>query len=191
MQLELEYLRKEGFLNPIKILYTMPGLHNNFHELKKQLERQLDNAKKYSENIVVVYGSRCYIDTEDPARDIDRLIQAKHNNATRIEVKNCIDILASIDEREKIRAGNKVYWLCPGWLKYWKQIFKDWDAGKANETFPQHDKAVILDSVGVYEKYSADSPEKLLELADWMKLSIEAHKITLNRFKRLLLDKIS
>jgi len=191
MRLETERLKKEGFFNPIKILYTAPGLHENPQELKNQLERQLNNARKYSEKIIVIYGSRCYIDTKDPSRDIDTLIQEKNSNATRIKAKSCIDMLTSIDERAKISEGKKVYWLSPGWLGYWKQIFKDWDAGKANETFPQHDKAVILDSVGIYEKYSTDSPEKLLEFADWMKLNIESHKVSLNRLKRLLLDETS
>ncbi|MBL7132180.1 MAG: hypothetical protein ISS45_12410 [Candidatus Omnitrophica bacterium] len=70
-------------------------------------------------------------------------------------------------------------------------IFKDWDAGKANETFPQHDKAVILDAVGTYEKYSNGFPEKILEFADWMQLNMEPCKVSLNRFKNLLSGEIS
>jgi len=188
---ELEHLKKEGFFNPVKILYTAPGLHENPHELKAQLKRQLDRAKKYSENIIVVYGSRCYIDIKDPSQDIDRLIQQQNCNTTRIKAKNCIDMLCSLEEREKISKGQKIYWLSWGWLQYWKQIFKDWDIGKANETFPQHDKAMVLDVLGLYEKYSADYPEKILEFADWMKLGIESYKISLDRFRGLLSDEIS
>jgi len=185
---ELNYLSKMDFLNADKILYTAPGLHENPHELEKQLKRQLDEAKKISPKVIVVYGNRCYVDVENPSKDIDKLIQEEGNNITRIGAKNCIDMLASIDERQKISKGQKVYWLSSGWLEYWKVIFKDWDQGKANEIFPQHDKAILLDPIDIFERYSTNSPEKVLEFADWMKLNIEPYKISLDRLKRLLLE---
>jgi len=191
LRAELNFLAKEGFLNADKILYTAPGLHETPWELEKQLKKQIDNAKKYSQKVLVVYGEKCFIDTNDPSRGIDRIIQETGANARRIKAKNCIDMLSDIDEREKIAGGQKVYWLTPGWLEYWKVIFKDWDQGKANETFPQHDKAILLDSVGIFEKYSTNSPEKILEFADWMRLNIEPYKISLDRLRRLLIDGIS
>ena len=187
---ELNYLKETGFLNADNILYTTPGLHEIPSELEKQLKKQLDNAKKYSKKIIVLYGEKCYVDTNNPSRSMDIIIQETGTNTGIIKAKNCIDMLAGIDEREKIRKGERVYWLSPGWLKYWKVIFKDWDQGKANETFPQHDKAILLDSIGMFEKYSTDSPEKLLEFADWMHLNIESYKISLDRLKRLLLDEV-
>ena len=190
LRYELTYLNKKGFLNADKILYTTPGLHEIPWELKRQLEKQIDNAKKYSQKVLVVYGEKCYVDTKNPLRDIDRIIQETGANAKRIKAKNCVDMLVSADEREAIAGNQKVYWLTPGWLEYWKVIFKDWDQGKANETFPQHDKAILLDPVGIFEEYSANSPEKLLEFADWMHLNIEPHKISLGRLKRLLSDEV-
>jgi hypothetical protein len=187
---ELNYLNKTGFLNADKILYTAPGLHEKPGELEKQLKGKLDEAKKISPKIIVLYGNRCYVDVKNPSRDIDTLIQETGLNAKRIKAKNCIDMLASIEERQKISEGQKVYWLSSGWLEYWKIIFKDWDRGKANETFPQHDKAILLDPTGIFEKYSINSPERVLEFADWMKLNIEPCKISLDRLKHLLRDKI-
>ena len=187
---ELNYLKETGFLNADNILYTTPGLHEIPSELEKQLKKQVDNAKKYSEKIIVLYGEKCYVDTSNPSRDIDILIQETGTNARRIKAKNCIDILVSVEERKKISKGKRVYWLSFGWLKYWKVIFKDWDPAKANETFPQHDKAILLDPIGIFEKYSTDSPEKVLEFADWMRLNIEPYKISLDRLKRLLLDEL-
>ena len=187
---ELDYLNKEGFLDANKILYTTPGLHENPQELEKQLKRQLNNAKQYSQKVIVLYGSCCYIDIKDPSRDIDKLIRKEGNDIRRIQARNCIDMLASENQRAKISKEQKVYWLSPGWLEYWKVIFKDWDQGKANETFPQHDKAILLDAVGIFERYSTNSPEKILEFADWMCLNIESYKISLDRLKRLLLDEI-
>ncbi len=191
MRPELERLREDGFLNPAKVLYTSPGLHENPRELEKQLKRQLKNAKRHSENIIVIYGKRCYIDISNLFRDIDKLLQEEGGNIKRINAANCIDMLASAAEREQISAGKRIYWLSPGWVEYWRQIFKDWDIGKANETFPQNDKALILDSLGIYEKYSADSPEKILEFADWMKLGVESYKISLDRLKALLTDAVN
>ncbi len=187
---ELNYLKEMGFLNTDKIVYTVPGLHEIPRELEKQLKKQIENAKKDAK-ILIVYGEKCYIDTKDPSRDIDRIIQETGANAKRIKAKNCIDMLVSADEREAIAGNQKVYWLTPGWLEYWKVIFKDWDKGKANETFPQHDKAILLDPVGIFEEYSANSPEKILEFADWMRLNIEPYKISLDRLKRLLSDEAS
>ena len=187
---ELNYLKETGFLNADKILYTVPGLHGITYELERQLKKQINNARKYSEKIIVVYGNRCYIDTKDPSRGIDEIIQETGVRAKSIKAKNCIDMLASSDERDRISEGKKIYWLSPGWLRYWKVIFKDWDQGKANETFPQNDRAILLDSTGIFEKYSTDSPEKILEFADWMRLDIEPYKISLERLKHLLLDGI-
>jgi c-di-AMP phosphodiesterase-like protein len=185
---ELNYLKDTGFLDADRILYTKPGLHEVPDELEKQLKRQLDNAKKYSPRIIVVYGSKCYIGSKNPFRDIDKLIQENGAEVSRVKAKNCIDMLADIKEREKISQEQKIYWLSPGWLKYWKQIFKDWDVGKANETFPQNDRAILLDALGIYDEYSQNLPEKILEFSDWMAIPIEPYKISLGRLKKLLLE---
>ena len=187
---ELNHLKEEGFLNVDKILYTAPGLHETPWELERQLEKQIDNAKRYSRKIIVVYGERCYIDIKDPSRGIDRIIQEIGVNVKRIKAKNCIDMLAGVDERKRISEGQKVYWFSSGWLEYWKVIFKDWDPGKANETFPQHDKAILLDPTSIFEKYSTNSPEKILEFSDWMKLNIEPYRVSLDRFKNILSEGI-
>jgi len=185
---ELNYLKDTGFLNPDKILFTAPGLHESQRELEKQLTKQLRNAKKYSERTVVVYGERCFLDPSNPYRDVDAIIQEQGTGISRIQAKSCIDMLASEEKREKISGGSKVYWLSPGWLVYWKKIFKEWDTAKANETFPYHDKAILLDPVGIFDEYSKSSPEKILEFSDWMKLEIEPYRIPLDRFKNLLLE---
>jgi len=46
-------------------------------------------------------------------------------------------------------------------------MLKKKDAAKANETFPQNDKAVLLDTVGIFDEYSQNFPEKILEFSDW------------------------
>ena len=108
----------------------------------------------------------------------------------RLRATNCVDMLCSAEERRGIAGGQRVHWLTPGWLKYWKRIFREWDAGKANEMFPQHDKAVLLDALGMYEEVLARCPEEILEFSDWMKLPIEPHAISLDRLKGLLAERL-
>ena len=70
------------------------------------------------------------------------------------------------------------------------KIFKEWDIGLANETFPKNDKALILDALGVFDEYFQNAPEKILEFSDWMKIPVECHKISLERLKSLLSEQV-
>jgi len=183
---ELRRLADEGFLAADALLFTAPGLHEWPWELEKQLPRQLAKAREHSERVIVAYGERCFLDTADPTRDTDALLREQGPQFRRIRAKNCVDMLADEEERRRIAAGQKVYWLTPGWLAHWNYIFKDWDAGMANETFPAHDKAIVLDALGYFDALMAESPERILEISDWMKLPIEAASVSLDRLKKLL-----
>ena len=105
-----------------------------------------------------------------------------------MQARSCVDLLASVEEREHIHGGRRVYWLTPGWINYWKSIFRNWDAGKANETFPINATAIMLDGIDEFNNISEKSPEKILEFSDWMKLGIEPYTVTLDRLKGLLLE---
>ena len=72
----------------------------------------------------------------------------------------------------------------------WKAIFKDWDAGLANEMFPAHDAAILLDPVGAFEDVAVNDPETLLEFSDFMKIGIEPAPVALDRFKGLPVDEL-
>ena len=184
---ELMHLKDSGFLDADKILLTPPGLHERVRELEEHLVKRLSTAKEYSDRAIVIFGSRCYLHSTDP-RDVDDIIDEAGGDARRTDAKNCVDMLTDAEERERLSGGQKVYWLPPGWFEYWRIIFKDWDKGMANETFPQHDKAIMLDSLGVFEEYSLNSPEKILEFSDWMGIPLEPGEISLERFKSLLLE---
>ena len=190
LSLELNSLRKSGFLEGIKIEYTKPGRHEVPRELEQQLVERIAKAKKHSEAVIVVYGGKfCFIDLNDPYRTIDQVIVEQGKNIARINATHCVDMLAGSEEREAIRRGEKVFWLTPGWVIHRDYVFQDWDKGKANETFPQHTGgAIVLDSVGFWEDYSLRHPEKLLEFSDWMGIPIRPYKINLTRFKRLLIE---
>ena len=183
---ELRALADDGFLDADALLFTAPGLHEWPWELQEQLPRRLAKAAERSRRVIVVYGERCFLDTVDPTRDTDALLREQGPQFRRIRAKNCVDMLADEAERRRIADGQKVYWLTPGWLAHWNFIFKDWDAGLANETFPGNDKAVVLDALGYFDQWMLDAPERILEISDWMKLPLEAAPVSLDRLKRLL-----
>lgn len=188
LRMELKQLKEEGFLDADRILYTTPGLHEIPRDLESQLVRQLGKAGGESDGVIVLYGDRCFVDSADYFRSIDTVIQEQGVNACRVKAHNCIDMLASEDERDEIAAGRRVYWLVPGWIEYKKNVFLEWDLGKANETFPSNDVAILLDPVNYYEKLVEEEPEKLLEFSDWMGISIEPVPVTLDRLKGFLTD---
>ena len=100
-------------------------------------------------------------------------------------------MLASPTERENISGGQKVWWLTPGWILYRNQVFQDWDAGKANENFPQHTGgAVLLDGIDFWDKYTREHPEKVLEFSDWMGIEIHPFTISLDRLKKLFTESL-
>jgi len=193
---ELNYLKKSNFLDADKIFYTKPGRHEVPKELESQLIDKINLAKKYSENIIVVYGGKyCYINIKEPNKTIDDIIKQQGKNISRINAEHCIDMLASEKEREKIAniiaKGEKIWWLTPGWILYRQDVFQDWDKAMANENFPKHTGgAILLDGIEFWEKYSTDHPEKILEFSDWMGIEIQPYKISLDRFKKLLIEKI-
>jgi hypothetical protein len=187
---ELNYLRKEGFLDAKEIVYTKPGRHEVLKELESQSIEKINHVKQRSDKIIIVYGGKfCYVNIEDPYRTIDTIIQEQGIgiSISRINATHCMDMLVSEGERDQISEGSKIWWLTPGWIIYRHYVFHDWDKGKANENFPQHTGgAVLLDGIGFWEKFSEEHPEKILEFSDWMGIEIRPHKITLDRLKNLL-----
>ena len=185
---EIDRLLEEGFFDAEKVIFTAPGLHEWPWELETQLPRGLEKAKKYFRKTIVLYGERCFLDSKNPLRVTETLIHEVNPQAVRINATTCVNMLVGADQREKLAGENKVYWLTPGWIKNWNFIFKDWDKGKANEMFPNHDKAVVLDALGYFDSLMQESPEEILRISDWMNLPLESSKITFDHFKKLLID---
>jgi len=183
---ELRALEAQDFLDADRILFTAPGLHEWPGELEKQLQRQVGKAKQTSEKVIVVYGAKCFVDVNEPTRDVNALVREHGPEVSRVNASNCVDMLADAAQREDIAAGEKVYWLTPGWIANWKFIFKDWDRGKANETFPQNSRAVLLDGIGYYDELIQKDPELLLGFSDFMKIPVEPHPVSLDRLRNLL-----
>jgi hypothetical protein len=197
LSLELNHLKKEGFLDTNHLYYTAPGLHEDVHELERQLLERIGRAKEQADKVIVVYGGKfCYVNVDKPTRTMETILAEQGSKVTRIQATHCIDALAGEVEREKIAleaaGGEKVWWMTPGWIKFRSHVFKDWDKGMANENFPRHTGgAVVLDGIGFVEKYMSDKPEEFLEYSDWMGIPIQPYAISLDRFKSLLLEAAS
>ena len=194
LSLELNYLKQEGFLDTQHIFYTTPGLHQDIPELERQLINRINKAREKADKVLVVYGGKfCYVNVDEPTRLMQNIIEEQGSGVARIQATQCMDMLASEEEKEKIAdeiaGGEPVWWMTPGWVKFQKQVFKGWDKGLANENFPRHTGgAIVLDGIGYLDQYMADKPEEFLEYCDWMGIPMQAYPVTLDRFKSLLAE---
>jgi uncharacterized protein DUF1638 len=194
LSLELNHLRAEGFLDTEHLFFTTPGLHEDIHELERQLLDRITKARKKTGKVLVVYGGKfCYVNADEPTRTMQQIVTEQGPGVARIQATHCMDMIASEAEREMIAAevagGEKVWWMTPGWIKFRHKVFKGWDKGLANENFPRHSGgAVVLDGVGYLDTYMAAHPEDFLEYSDWMGIPIIPYPITLDRFKTLLAE---
>ena len=192
LSLELNHLKKEGFLDTDRLLFTTPGPHEDIHELERQLIDRITKAKEKADKVLVVYGGKfCYVNADEPLRTMRNIIEEQGPGVARIEATHCMDMIASEEERERIAqevaGGEKVWWMTPGWIKFRHKVFKGWDKGLANENFPRHTGgAIVPDGIGYVAQYMNEHPEEFLEYSDWMGIPIQGYAVTLDRFKSLL-----
>jgi hypothetical protein len=196
---EVSHLAETGFLNLRRIFFTPPGLHALPDRLEEHLLRRLEQARESCPNyrIVVVYGKKCYVSTDEPLKQVDSILQTAGEGSVRVRGEYGYDMLAGFDDRQRISGGrqSKILWFTPGWLKSWKAVYQryfGWDSADANANFPGfYDKIIVLDGLGLAEEYMTQHAEEILELFDWTGLEVEFHPITLDRFKGLLEDALS
>ena len=196
LRMELNRLQTEGFLDTDHLFFTTPGLHEDIHELERQLVDRINKAKEVADQVIVVYGGKfCYVNADEPLRKMDTIIEEQGPNVVRINATHCMDMIASEPDRENIAlemaGGEKVWWMTPGWVRFRKLVFKGWDKGLANENFPRHaGGAIVLDSIGYLDEYMAEHPEEFLDYCDWMGIPMQACPATLDRFKSLLQEQL-
>jgi len=189
---ELNYLKETGYLD-VQAIYTAPGLHQVPEELEIQLQKQLEIAKKSAKKIIVVFGGKyCYINMRDSYRTIDTVIEEMREEGyyiARTEVENCLDMLATVDERKTLAEGQKVWFCTPGWLKYRDMVFKGWDKANANENFPQYTGGgIMLDTIGFFDDYALEHIEEILDFSDWASIPLESRTVGLERLKDVLIS---
>jgi hypothetical protein len=183
---EMEKLKEEGFLNASDILYVSAGSHEKSSQMEEELPERLKEASEKGDKIIVALGTKCYFNFNEPEKNIDSLISGHSEKAVRLDVEDCFDMLADKETRKSAENGRKVYWLTPGWMDKKDEIFGHWDQGKANETFPMNDTAVLLDPLDYFNHLSIEDPETLLGFSDWMQIGIEPYPVTLERLSSLL-----
>ncbi len=194
LSLELNQLSEEGFLDTEHLYFTTPGLHQDIHELERQLVERIQKAKEKVDKVIVVYGGKyCYVNVDDPLRTMQTIIEEQGPGIARIEATHCMNMIAGEDEQgkigEELAGGEKVWWMTPGWIKYQEHVFKGWDKGIANENFPRHTGgAIVLDCVEYLDQYMAENPEAFLEYCDWMGIPMQACAVSLDRMKSLLIE---
>jgi hypothetical protein len=188
---DLERLREEGMLEGVSLVFTERCLKERPWELEKQLVGEIENAKENGGKILVVYGNACFYDNANPERDVDRLIGETGVDYDRIREHSCIEMMLSPEEKEELGGGQKAYWLMPAWLENRDDVYFEWDLGKRNQTFPQNDMALMVDSRGYFMRLMEENPEMILEFSDWMGLALDARDISLDRFRELLLARIA
>jgi hypothetical protein len=188
---DLETLQAQGQLEGVRLVFTERCLKERPWELEKQLSGEIEKSGDEGGKILVVYGNACFYDSANPERDVDRLIAETGADYARIREHSCIEMMLSPEEREKLGEGQKVYWLMPAWMENRDDVYFEWDLGKRNQTFPQNDVALLLDSRGYFAHLMEENPEMILEFSDWMGLALDARDITLDRFRELLLARIA
>jgi hypothetical protein len=184
---DLEMLRAEGLLDGVEVFYTEPCLKERPRKLEELLKMRIAEAKAGVDRVLVIYGDGCFIDTADFSRSIDSLIADTGCEHERVREHSCIEMMLSEKDKEGLSEGMKVYWMMPAWVENKNEVFEEWDLGKRNQTFPQNDMAIVVDSRGFYDRLMEEDPERILDFSDWMGIPLDARAITLDRFKELLL----
>ena len=58
------------------MFFATPGLHEDIHELERQLVERINKARELTNKIIVVYGGKfCYVNAEEPLRKIQTIIE--------------------------------------------------------------------------------------------------------------------
>lgn len=196
---ELNHLIETGFLNPLRIFFTPPGLHVFPEKLEEHLLKKLAQARELcpDHKIIVIYGKKCLVSMDEPLKRVDSVLREVSEEIVRVQGDYGYDMVASLDDRQQISGGrqDKTMWFTPGWLRNWKTVYQryfGWDAADANANFPGfYDKIIVLDSLGIEEEYMTQRPEEILELFDWTSLEVEFYPTSLDRLKGLLTEALS
>ena len=175
---EIERLRADlGF--PFKARYLGPGLHVDFDELKDALEEELKRASSDgSQGIIVAYG-QCH-------PKIDEILKPYH--AALMDCQNCVDAFISRQAVEKKAREGLFFYLSPGWLDAWKDIFKrlGWDPEIARLHMGSFKGSIYIDTL----KDAPKREKELLEFFDFTNLPFTIMPMELDHFKSLIIKAI-
>jgi len=171
---EIEALRSElGF--PFEAHCLGAGLHVDFDDLKMALLAELEKCRADgSDGIIVVYG-QCLPLMEEIMRPY---------RAALIECQNCVDAFITRKGMEKKARDGLFFYLSPGWLDAWKDIFRrlNWGPQEARMQMGSFKGTVYLDTL----KDAAAREEELLQFFDFTNLPFTIMPVDLGHFKSLI-----
>jgi hypothetical protein len=171
---EIEQLREQlGF--PFEAHYLEPGLHVDFDELKEAIVAELERCKG-CEGIIVVFG-QCH-------PRMDEIL--KPYRAALADCQNCVDALITRKGMEDKAKQGLYFYLSPGWLDAWREIFRrlNWDPAEARLQMGAFRGVVYMDTM----KDARDRELELLEFFDFTNLLYEVMPVDLSHFKSLITE---
>ena len=172
---EIEALRLELEF-PFEAHYLGAGLHVDFDDLKEALVAELEKCRKEgSEGTIVVYGQCLPL--------IEEILKPYH--AALAACQNCVDDFITRKGLEKKAKDGLFFYLSPGWLDAWKDIFRrlNWGQEEARMQMGSFRGSVYLDTL----KDAAAREEELLEFFDFTNLPFKIMPVDLGHFKSLII----
>jgi hypothetical protein len=160
----------------IEVSYLEAGLHSRLSMLTDKVRSILEERK--DEKIILLYGSRCHPDFEELSQT---------HEVVNFKETNCISILSN-DSGESSISDPKTFYLTPGWILNWKEIFAGHfglDEISIRQNFGFYDRMMLLanDSVKIKD-------EQILEFFDIGGIPIEVEYTSLAGFYNLVLTAI-
>jgi len=147
----------------------------DFDDLKEALVAELEKCRKEeSEGTIVVYG-QCH-------PKIEEILKPYH--AALAACQNCVDAFITRKGLEKKANDGLFFYLSPGWLDAWKDIFRrlNWGQEEARMQMGSFRGSVYLDTL----QDAATREEELLEFFDFTNLLFQIMPVDLNHFKSLI-----
>jgi hypothetical protein len=172
---ELELLRPDlGF--SFRAHYLAPGLHVDFDDLRTAIAAKLEECSSGGfEGTIVMYG-QCH-------PKMDEILAPHH--AALLDCQNCVDAFITRQGMEK-KAGEGLYfYLSPGWLDAWKEIFRrmNWGVEEARLAMGSFKGSVYIDTL----KDAQEREKDLLEFFDFTNLPYQVMPVDLCHFKSLII----
>jgi len=154
----------------IDVTYVPPALHVDYDRLKDGITNALDHVSEQKK--ILLFGSMCH-------PEIGEFTEKYH--VVRLSPGNCVELILGKERQKEIEKSAKVFYLTPGWLQNWEDIFRrgqGWDEIDARQNMGFYHKILLLDT-GVSEF----SDEDLLEFFEYTQVPIEIEKVDLAVFK--------
>lgn len=180
-QLELEQvlaeIKKEKLFDcELVPTYLPANLHVNLLRLKDVILTGLDQV--VADRTVLLYGSKCHNELHEFLKDYQLI---------RFQQSNCIELVLG-ERMQEIDKVSNTFYLTPGWLNNWKEIFDSgWglDQVTIRQNFGYYDRILLLDT-GVGEI----TDEMILEFFDYTQVPIGIEQVGLEVFKNNILAAI-